>query len=496
MSVSISFRKTLEICSNEDSENFIHFNKNKWLEMTIQEKNMWLKKYLHKIKREIILVYRMIVDYRGGDILQDELSELSSISSMVDIKPIKDLKSPNIQNDYLTLMVQIKELQERYNEILLELENTKNTNTQLSNRLNVKKIDQEILTDGIRVEEVEKKFNDAKEELNSMYLKLTFSEDRIDNLLGDLKNNHAELETTKSLVIKLEEKVESLTKTIEEVNKNSNIQMKRIEDLCEERKKLRIDLADASRERDLALEEIIELKNRENRNNKELIDLRSRVCEKRTDIVMKSMKLSNYIDEINEKNDQIKHMQEIISTHENIINSLTVDNVAQNKKIISLEANKISMEDKLKSWESKATCWMNSFVRDQFESKIEQQKNEIESLKILVNNLRGAYKNTETEKNGLEYENNRIIEMKQRVIEKQNNVINLMREINSHQSNELIDSKVLESMNTIFSKYEEDKMLADKLEEALIEKTRLQRLVNDYKLRLNCSIDYNVQLLE
>lgn len=38
----------------------------------------------------------MIVDYRGGDVSHEELSELSSISSMVDIKPIKNPKSPDV----------------------------------------------------------------------------------------------------------------------------------------------------------------------------------------------------------------------------------------------------------------------------------------------------------------------------------------------------------------------------------------------------------------
>lgn len=156
-------------------------------------------------------------------------------------------------------MVQIKVLQERHNEVLMELEHFKNINTLLSNRFNVKKIDQETLTDGVRVEEVEKKLNGAQEELNSARSKLTFSEDRINGLLRDLKDNHAELESTRSSVTNLEEKVESLTKALEE---NSDVQTKRIERLCEERKKLKIDLAEASRERDLLSEEVIDLKNK------------------------------------------------------------------------------------------------------------------------------------------------------------------------------------------------------------------------------------------
>ncbi|XP_050426960.1 tropomyosin-like, partial [Adelges cooleyi] len=458
MSVAISVRETVEICSNGESENIIDFNKEQWKSMTDQEKNKWIKRYLYKIKREILVVYRMILDYRGGDVLEDELSELSSISSMIDIKPTENLKSTTVQNDYLTAMVQLKELQERHKEMLIALEDMKNDNAAMSARINVEKTDQEIQTEGVRVEKIERDLDNARGEISSMCSKLELTDDLVESLRRELKEKIRELEETKSAVTNLCSQIEYLKQTIDEANLNVSNRQKRIEDLCEEKNKLKAEFTEANKERNEATEELIVLKDNSVKMMKELKDLRTKANEKRSEYVVDSMRLSSQIDEINEKKEAI------ISKHENLINNLTIDSIEQNQKIISLEAKKIALEEELKSWENRAGCWINTFVRDEFESKINEQKKEIENLTLLTNRLRSAYKISVSEINGLEDNHKKIIQMKQQLIDKQNRVIALVKGLSPYQSKEFVQHKVQDTLNEIFVKYEEDKALTEKLE--------------------------------
>lgn len=65
---------------------------------------------------------------------------------------------------------------------------------------------------------------------------------------------------------------------------------------------------------------------------------------------------------------------------------------------MTLKANVDELKSELKSWETRATCWINMRVRDEFQSKIEDLKKEIKLLKIKNKQLQGAHENSISEK--------------------------------------------------------------------------------------------------
>lgn len=58
-----------------------------------------------------------------------------------------------------------------------------------------------------------------------------------------------------------------------------------------------------------------------------------------------------------------------------------------------METNIAELKKELESWETRAGCWVNTYVRDTFEATIEELKKEIEQLKIKNQQLSNTYKN-------------------------------------------------------------------------------------------------------
>jgi len=52
----------------------------------------------------------------------------------------------------------------------------------------------------------------------------------------------------------------------------------------------------------------------------------------------------------------------------------------------------------INEWETRAGCWINTFVREEFESKIEDLKNEIQQLSVKNLQLTETYNKTISEK--------------------------------------------------------------------------------------------------
>jgi len=60
----------------------------------------------------------------------------------------------------------------------------------------------------------------------------------------------------------------------------------------------------------------------------------------------------------------------------------TVENQDLINTIDLLKADSVELKNVINDWETRAGCWVNTFVREEFESKIEDLKNEIQRLNI------------------------------------------------------------------------------------------------------------------
>jgi len=95
-----------------------------------------------------------------------------------------------------------------------------------------------------------------------LHSELDSSKLTIENLKCDLGLKNDELKTTSAQNLSLCSKVETLIKTIEDIENDNVEKKKKIENLFEVKNKFKYDFITISRERDEAVEEIIELKNK------------------------------------------------------------------------------------------------------------------------------------------------------------------------------------------------------------------------------------------
>lgn len=65
--------------------------------------------------------------------------------------------------------------------------------------------------------------------------------------------------------------------------------------------------------------------------------------------------------------------------------------------IVDLEDNIIKLKSELDSWETRAGCWVNEFVRQEFETKIADHKKQIDQLKLENKQLSRMHNNSMTE---------------------------------------------------------------------------------------------------
>lgn len=72
-------------------------------------------------------------------------------------------------------------------------------------------------------------------------------------------------------------------------------------------------------------------------------------------------------------------------------------NQKQSKTIGNLENRVTELQTELKSWETRAGCWINLHVRDEFESKIEHLKKEVKFLTLKNEKLKDVYKESVAE---------------------------------------------------------------------------------------------------
>lgn len=64
---------------------------------------------------------------------------------------------------------------------------------------------------------------------------------------------------------------------------------------------------------------------------------------------------------------------------------------------MDLEDYIIKLKSELNSWETRAGCWVNEFVREEFETKISDHKKQIEQLKFENKQLSRMYNNSMAE---------------------------------------------------------------------------------------------------
>jgi len=58
----------------------------------------------------------------------------------------------------------------------------------------------------------------------------------------------------------------------------------------------------------------------------------------------------------------------------------------------------VELKNEIKQWETRAGCWINTYVREQFESKIENLENENQRLNVKNLQLIDKYNKTISEK--------------------------------------------------------------------------------------------------
>lgn len=173
------------------------------------------------------------------------------------------------------MAIQLKELQERHKDAIFELERNKNTIKTLQEELNKEKHDKDTQTHGIKVEELENKVEELENKIKelenslknvlreklSLYSKLEQTNLTITKLKQDIDVKNEKFKTISVQNVRLNTKINSLVKSVEDAEKINMAKCKRIENLCEEKNKFKQEYIDVSRERDEVTEETFELKN-------------------------------------------------------------------------------------------------------------------------------------------------------------------------------------------------------------------------------------------
>ncbi|KAL4127366.1 hypothetical protein QTP88_011540 [Uroleucon formosanum] len=341
-------------------------------------------------------------------------------------------RSDNLtKKSYQTLY---KELEEQHKDVTIELEKSKNMVESLQEKLNKVKHDKEIQTCGISLDQLEKNVEHLKTNLEQQVINLgqqeislknMTNEKKILNLEMDVKNE--KLLTMVAQISTLNSKIEILNNTVDDLKKTDSEKTKRIQNLFQERNKLKNDLIELLREKDLFQEEIIVLKNKYSETNQKLQELRSEVGKKRYEFVQRSMRLSEQSDLHIKQQKQIKLMEDITLELEFMVKRLTLENQDYIITIDRLKEDGVELKNELKQWETRAGCWINEYVREQFETKIENLENENQRLNVENLQLTNKYNKIISEKCEQISEKERIAEMKQTTIEQMTEIINLMR---------------------------------------------------------------------
>ncbi|KAF0766392.1 spindle assembly checkpoint component MAD1-like [Aphis craccivora] len=350
-------------------------------------------------------------------------SSLIPRSSQSELKKRFIDRSDNLaKKNYQTLF---KELEERYEDVMIELEKSKQMIESLQKQLNKDKDDKEIQTFGISFEQLETNIEQLEISLKNMTSEKSLLNLELKKTKCDLGVKNEDLLAMSEQNSTLKSELQILNKKLDNLEKTDLEKTSRIENLFNERNKLKINFVEVSKERDLYQEEIIVLKNKYTKTNKQLHELRSDVGQKRSEFVQHSMLLSEKSDLNLKQKKEIRLKEEIILELESMVKRLTLENKDCINTIDRLKNDSVELKKVIKQWETRAGCWINTFVREEFESKIEDLKNEIQRLND--NNLHM----TEIEEIS---EKERIVEKKQSTIDQMTEIINLMRKTNVHNS--------------------------------------------------------------
>jgi len=170
------------------------------------------------------------------------------------------------KKSYQTLF---KELEDRHKDVTNELEKSKQIVESLQEQLNKDKDDKEIQTCGISLEQLETSLKQLETSLeqSEISLKNLTSEKSLLNL--ELKNTKRDLDVKIEDLLAISEqnstlnsKIEFLNKKVDDLEKTNSEKNMRIENLFNERNKLKNNFVEVSRERDSFQEEIIVLNNK------------------------------------------------------------------------------------------------------------------------------------------------------------------------------------------------------------------------------------------
>jgi chromosome segregation ATPase len=170
------------------------------------------------------------------------------------------------KKSYQTLF---KELEDRHKDVTIELEKSKQIVESLQEQLNKDKDDKEIQTCGISLEQLETSLKQLETSLeqSEISLKNLTSEKSLLNL--ELKNTKRDLDVKIEDLLAISEqnstlnsKIEFLNKKVDDLEKTNSEKTMRIENLFNERNKLKNNFVDVSRERDLFQEKLIVLNNK------------------------------------------------------------------------------------------------------------------------------------------------------------------------------------------------------------------------------------------
>lgn len=156
------------------------------------------------------------------------------------------------KKNYQTLF---KELEERNKDVTIELEKSKQMIEYLQKQLNKDKDDKEIQTFGISFEQLEISLKNMTSEKSLLNLELKKTK-------CDLGVKNEDLLTISEQNSTLKSELQILNKKIDDLKKTDLEKTSRIENLFNERNKLKNYFVEVSKEKDLYQEEIIVLKNK------------------------------------------------------------------------------------------------------------------------------------------------------------------------------------------------------------------------------------------
>ncbi|VVC38002.1 Endonuclease/exonuclease/phosphatase [Cinara cedri] len=316
------------------------------------------------------------------------------------------------------------------------------------------------------LEQLDTKNKQNKEAENMAAIRIKELENNFKTVSNDKDALNLELDSSKKFITKLSREVDEISKTItahdselntriESLKEESKVKDSEFKQLYKATKKLNCDLSQALREKDEVAEETIILKNKLEELGQTYSILKRKFDKQKSDRFINILESSVNYDEIQEKNEKIRQLEEIISKHGDFKKNITRENSAKENTIMTLEDTIVDLKSELFSWETRAGCHINIIVRDNYVVKIENLEKENQQLKIKNKQLLNRCNKFKELKCERIEELEKTIKTREKMINEQDEFINQMRYITQIQGTNNGNEQIKNMIQEVFLNYDD-----------------------------------------